>query len=142
MKSVHKTAILEYSAGKMYALVEDIGKYPEFLPWCSRTLAAQENETVLATMYIDFHGLKYSFSTRNRNRPDESITLELVKGPFNHLDGKWTFTPLGEERSRVDLVMNYEFSNRLLEKLLAPVFDMVSITLVDSFRERAKAVYG
>ena len=144
MKNVHKTAIVGYSAEKMYALVEDVEKYPEFLPWCARTTLEPHhaNDTVLASMLIDFHGLKHSFTTRNRNTPSASIVMSLEKGPFKHLDGKWTFTSLPEGRSRIDLQLNYEFSNRLFEGMLAPVFDMVSITLVDSFHQRARTVYG
>lgn len=144
MKSVHKTAIVGYSAENMYTLVEDVTKYPEFLPWCvgSALDPHHADDTVLATMFIDFHGLKHRFTTRNRNTPFQSITMTLEKGPFKRLDGKWSFTPLPEGRSRVDLELNYEFSNRLLEKMLAPVFDMVSITLVDSFHQRARTVYG
>lgn len=144
MKSVHKTDILGYSAEKMYALVEDVEKYPDFLPWCSKTHVEYDDtdHTVLATLFIDFHGLKHSFTTKNHHTAPESITLTLQKGPFRCLNGKWTFTPLEENRSRIDLEMSYEFSNRLFEKMLAPIFDMVSITLVDSFRQRAKTIYG
>jgi len=128
----------------MYALVEDIAKYPEFLPWCAKTLIEHDDRdhTILATLVIDFHGIRNSFTTRNHNTAFKTITMHLEKGPFNHLDGKWTFTPLPDGRSRIDLEMNYEFSNTLLEKLLAPVFEMVSVTLVDSFCQRAKTVYG
>lgn len=144
MKNIHKTAIVGYSAEKMYNLVKDVEKYPEFLPWCSKTLlkTAEEAPFVLATMIIDFHGLKQRFTTKNRNTDCESITMTLEDGPFKQLDGKWTFTPLTENRCRVDLEMNYQFSSSLFEKLLSPVFEMVSISLVDAFHQRARMIYG
>ncbi len=144
MKNVRKTAIVGYSAEKMYNLVTDIEKYPEFLPWCSQTLVQpqEKDHSVLATMVIDFHGFKQSFTTKNYNTAFKSITMTLEKGPFKQLDGKWTFTELQENRSRVDLELNYEFSNFLFEKMLAPIFDIVSISLVDSFHQRARSVYG
>ena len=144
MKNIRKTAIVAYSAEKMYNLVKDIEKYPEFLPWCSDILVQplDTENTELATLFIEFHGFKQSFTTKNHNSPFESITMTLEKGPFRQLDGKWTFTTLPGGRSRVDLELNYEFSNGLFEKMLAPIFDMVSITLVDSFHQRARSVYG
>ena len=144
MKNIHKTAILGYSAEKMYALVADVGKYPEFLPWCSKTVVEYDgaSRTVLATLYIEFHGLKQHFTTRNINEPSRFITMNLEEGPFNHLDGRWTFVPLAENRSRIEFSLNYEFSSTIFENLVVPVFDMVSSTLVDSFRLRAKKVYG
>ena len=144
MKNIHKTAILAYSAEKMYALVADIESYPEFLPWCSKTVVEHDEagQTVLATLYIDFHGLKQHFTTRNVNHPSQLITMKLENGPFEHLDGRWTFVPLAENRSRIEFSLHYEFSSTLFENLSVPVFDMVSSTMVDSFRLRAKKVYG
>lgn len=144
MKNVRKTAIVGYSAKQMYSLVDDVMRYPEFLPWCSKTAVSYYNEERTdssATLWIDFHGMTQSFTTRNTNMPFTSITLNLEKGPFRHLKGQWTFTPLPENRCRVDLELHYEFSNWLLEKMLAPVFDMVTISLVDAFHQRARTLF-
>lgn len=144
MTSIRKTAVVGYSAEQMYALVEDIAQYPAFLPWCAKTsvVPSGDGETLLATLVIDFHGFSPGFTTRNRNIAPQSISMRLEKGPFKRLDGTWRFTPLPDGRSRVDLELHYEFSGWFFEKMLAPVFDMVSLTLVDAFHERARQLYG
>lgn len=144
MTSIRKTAVVGYSAEQMYALVEDIAQYPAFLPWCAKTSVqpSGDGQTILATLVIDFHGFSPSFTTRNRNIAPQSISMRLEKGPFKRLDGTWHFTPLPNGYSRVDLELHYEFSGWLFEKMLTPVFDMVSLTLVDAFHERARQLYG
>ncbi len=37
MALVEKSVLIEYSAAQMYALVENVAAYPEFLPWCGGT---------------------------------------------------------------------------------------------------------
>lgn len=144
MTSIRKTAIVGYSAEQMYTLVADIGQYPAFLPWCAKTSVrpSGDSQTLLATLCIDFHGFSHSFTTRNRNTAPQSISMRLEKGPFKRLDGQWRFTPLPNGYSRVDLELHYEFSGWLFEKMLAPIFDMVSLTLVDAFHARARQIYG
>lgn len=68
--------------------------------------------------------------------------MKLIRGPFRRLDGQWTFSALDDNRCRVELYLNYEFSHFFLEKLLGPVFDMVTNSLVDSFCERARKIHG
>lgn len=144
MSLVHKSVALNYSARQMYALVERIEDYPRFLPWCGEVQVQRdsENRHVIATLTMQFHGLRHSFTTKNTNSPPESIKLTLLRGPFRKLEGQWTFTSLGENRCRIELNMNYEFSGWLLEKMIGPVFDIVSNNLVNSFCKRAKEVYG
>ena len=34
MKTVHKSVLIWYTPQEMFALVTDVARYPEFLPWC------------------------------------------------------------------------------------------------------------
>jgi ribosome-associated toxin RatA of RatAB toxin-antitoxin module len=71
--------------------------------------------------------------------------MRLVNGPFSHLDGQWTFQPVGEGSQRackVELSLNYGFSNATLATLVGPVFDRIAGSMVDAFVKRAEQVYG
>jgi ribosome-associated toxin RatA of RatAB toxin-antitoxin module len=143
MAVVHKSVLLAYGAEQMYALVERIEDYPKFLPWCGGTEVQRlEDGKVLATLVIDYHGMKHSFTTENFNTPGQSIRMALVEGPFKHLDGTWTFKPLRADACKVDFDMHYEFSSKVLEQLIGPVFNMIANSFVDSFCKRAEVVYG
>lgn len=142
MAVVHKSVLLAYSAEQMYALVENFEDYPKFLPWCGGAAVLQrEDDKVTASLTINYHGVKQSFVTKNTNRPPTSIDMELVEGPFKHLHGTWTFKSLREDACKVDFDLHYEFSNRLLEQLIGPVFNKIANSFVDSFCKRAEAVY-
>ena len=149
MKHVKKSVLLWYSAHEMYALVTDIPSYPKFLPWCERAeVVATHDDGVTARLHLAYAGVRHAFTTRNRHRPDESVLVELVDGPFSRLDGTWQFTPLrkpGDDAAnacKVALDLCYAFSSRALELVVSPVFDRIANTFVDAFVVRAEQVYG
>ncbi len=146
MKTVHKSVLIWYSAEEMYALVTDVAAYPAFLPWCDRSrVIDQDASGMTAEVGLSFGGIGQSFTTRNTHVPGREVQLKLVSGPFSNLDGVWKFTPVGEagERAcRVELNLNYGFSNFALQALIGPVFDKIASSLVEAFVKRAEQVYG
>lgn len=146
MKTVKKSVLLNYSAEQMYALVIDVEKYPQFLPWCSFTRVSDASETgMLAEMGMALGKLRKSFITRNTHVPGKSVHMRLVKGPFSYLDGEWTFHPLddtGRPACRVELQLTYDIRNPILSAVIGPAFDRIANSMVDSFIKRARQVYG
>jgi ribosome-associated toxin RatA of RatAB toxin-antitoxin module len=143
MTTIHKSALVPYSAEQMYTLVDDIPAYPEFLPWCSgsKEINRGENE-VEASLDIAHSGVHKSFTTRNHLEINKTIEMQLVKGPFKHLNGIWRFEPLGDAGSKVMLDLEFEFSNKLLGMTFGPLFSKIASSLVDAFIQRAQKVYG
>src|SRR5215831_694518 len=143
MALVEKSVLVRYSAARMHGLVNDVEHYPEFLPWCSGTqVETRDNDVVRASVSIDYHGIKQTFKTENRSSPPQLIDIRLVSGPFRHLDGEWRFTELASDACKIEFRLHYEFANRLLEKLVGPVFKHIANSLVDAFLRRAQQVYG
>lgn len=143
MAVVHKSVLLGYSAEQMFALVDNIEDYSNFLPWCGGTeVLEREGNKVIAQLRINYHGVKQTFSTSNTNSPPNSINMVLIEGPFKHLDGTWTFKPLRADACKIEFDLQYEFSSRVLEQLIGPVFSMIANSFIDSFCKRAEAVYG
>jgi ribosome-associated toxin RatA of RatAB toxin-antitoxin module len=142
MESVEKTVLVAYSAEQMFSLVDHVEDYPKFLPWCGgASAAAMQGSTVLATVHIDYHGLKQSFTTVNVREPPNQIDMTLQHGPFKHLDGCWRFIPLSPSACKIELRLHYEFSSKLLEKVVGPVFHYIANSFVDAFIHRAEKVY-
>lgn len=140
MPTVRKSVIVAHSCAEMFDLVDDVERYPQFLPWCSGTEVFERREEITrARLDIDYHGLKTSISTLNRKEAPKQMTLEFVEGPFERFKGHWRFVPLGEEGCRVEFTLDYAFSNAALETLLGPVFGPIIESLVDRFVERAEA---
>jgi ribosome-associated toxin RatA of RatAB toxin-antitoxin module len=143
MAVVHKTVFLGYSAQQMFDLVANVEDYPKFLPWCGGVKVLEKREDrLVASLDIHYHGIKQSFTTANDNTPPTQMKMTLVDGPFKCLDGTWHFKPLREDACKVEFDLHYEFSNRVLEGLIGPVFGVIANSMVDSFCKRAETVYG
>jgi ribosome-associated toxin RatA of RatAB toxin-antitoxin module len=140
MPTVTKSVLVPHSAERMFGLVDAVEDYPRFLPWCAGTRVLERTEAITrARIDIDYHGLKTSFTTRNRKHAPRRMDLELEQGPFERLEGSWSFTPLGGEGTRVELSLDYELKSRAVSRVLSPVFGQIMETLVDRFVERAQA---
>ncbi len=146
MKHVKKSVLLWYSPAEMFALVTDVARYPEFLPWCHRGEVLETHEGGnTARVHLAYAGVRHAFTTRNDHTPDRQVLMRLVDGPFSVLDGTWDFLPLGNgspPACKVEFDLRYAFSSRPLEAVLSPVFDKVANTFVDAFVKRAEQVYG
>lgn len=143
MPLVRKSALVNYSAAQMYALVNDIESYPKFLPWCRSTrILAQDEDEIRATIEIAKGGLNKAFTTCNRLQPDKMIEIRLLDGPFHHLQGFWRFVALPESGCKVALDLEFEFSGLLMRMTVGPVFNQIADSLVDAFCKRAQQVYG
>ena len=143
MRSVRKSVLVPFSAARMFALVDGVADYPQFLPWCGGTAVLEEHENgKTARIDIDYHGVRAHFTTANENRPPESIVVTLKDGPFRHLHGEWRFIPLAEEACKVEFELAYEFATHLLERVVGPVFSHIADTFVDAFVRRAERLHG
>jgi ribosome-associated toxin RatA of RatAB toxin-antitoxin module len=144
MKHVHKQVLIWYSPAQMYALVTDVARYPEFLPWCSSACVIEQTpDGMTAQLGLSLAGVKQQFATRNTHVRDQKVGVELIDGPFSRLHGDWTFAPIGDGQAcKVTLDLKYAFSSAALSALIGPVFDKVAATLVDAFVKRAEQVYG
>lgn len=146
MKTVNKSVLIWYSPLEMYELVTDVAKYPEFLPWCDHAAVVEATDDgMVAEIGIAFSGVRQSFRTRNAHVPGREVGMSLIDGPFSNLDGRWKFLPLGDgsqRASKVELSLQYGFSNATLSRLVGPVFDRIAASMVDAFVKRAQNVYG
>ncbi|MDZ7621412.1 MAG: type II toxin-antitoxin system RatA family toxin [Candidatus Competibacteraceae bacterium] len=142
MATIKKSALVLYSAAEMYALVNDVEAYPQFLPWCrsAHVVICGEDE-LRATIEMAKGGVHKSFTTHNRMQPDRMIDIRLLEGPFKSLEGHWCFDPLRADACKVSLNMDFEFS-MLLRKAIEPVFKQIANSLVDAFCQRAVELYG
>lgn len=143
MTIVSRSALVAYAASEMYALVDDIKTYPNFLPWCkTATILSRDEDEVRASIELARGGIQKSFTTCNRLQHNKMIEMRLVEGPFRHLEGFWRFDALGERACKVSLDMDFEFSNKLVGMAIGPVFNQIVNSLVDAFCARAVDVYG
>jgi ribosome-associated toxin RatA of RatAB toxin-antitoxin module len=143
MAQVDKSVLVAHSALRMFELVDAVERYPEFLPWCGGSECNYRDAGITrATLHINYRGIRQSFSTENAKTAPHLMHIKLLEGPFRMLEGSWRFTELGGAGCKVELSLRYEFSNRVLEKLVGPVFGYIANSMVDAFVKRAQSIYG
>src|ERR1043165_558655 len=139
MREVKRSALIAEAPARMYQLINDVERYPEFVPYCTaaRVNSRKGNEMV-ATLNIKRGPLNAEFTTRNLLEPDKRVLMQFVSGPFRVLEGLWTLTPLGDLGCRVELEMRFELANRVAGALFEPLFENTAASLVDAFVKRAR----
>ncbi len=142
MQVVERSSLVTHTPAQMFALVNDVARYPEFLPWCAgarvQDISALER---IASLKIARSVLHTEFTTRNILRPDEAIHMQLMHGPFRDLTGEWRFEAIGTRGSRVHFRIEFEFKNRLTAAAFNAVFESLCGTIVDAFVLRAREIF-
>jgi coenzyme Q-binding protein COQ10 len=129
----------------MYAVVADVEKYPEFLPWCLglRVLSREshpDSEVLLAEMTVGFAALRDRYTSLVILHPKERcIDVTQSRGPFKHLENRWCFTPQGKG-AKVDFLIAFEFKNALLNAVAGKAFEHAMRQMESAFEARAKAL--
>src|ERR1700754_4838183 len=140
---------VRHSAEKMFDLVADVERYPQFVPLCQslkvreRTQNEDGTETIIADMTAAFQLVRETFTTRvTLDRPNLKIMVEYLKGPFSKLENRWTFEPKDDTSCDVGFFIAYEFKSRMLAVLMGAMFDAAFQRFAAAFEKRADAVYG
>lgn len=143
MPVVERSAMVTFTAKQMFDLVNDVARYPEFLPWCTGARVEDRSDTErVASVKVSRGVLRTEFTTRNTLHKDTRILMHLVDGPFRDLVGEWRFEAIGERGSRVSFRVQFEFKNRLTAAALGGAFEAVCSTIVDAFALRAQKIYA
>ncbi|MBD3624204.1 MAG: type II toxin-antitoxin system RatA family toxin [Rhodobacteraceae bacterium] len=139
---------MPYSADQLYALVADIERYPEFLPWCSaarirRRRQEDTREIIDAELVISFKVFRERFGSRVTLDPEaRRIGVEYLDGPFRYMVNDWQFTPVAPNRCKVHFHVDFEFRSRALQALIGIVFNDAMQRIVRAFERRAADLYG
>ncbi len=143
MPEHRETRVLPYTPEQVYALVADVERYPEFLPWCvacriSRRISPTE---FIADLAVGFKMVREKFTSRVTLTPITAIKVEYLDGPFAYLTNEWTFTPAPEGTS-VSFYLAFEFKSKLLQSLIGVLFEEAVHRMVAAFEVRAEKLYG
>lgn len=141
MRQVTRSALVAQPPSRMFALINDIERYPEFVPGCTHARVESRTEAeIVATLGVKRGPMQAEITTRNLLEPDRRVTMTLVRGPFRELEGEWKLTPVGGEGCKVELFMRFAFASRMSAMLFEPVFEQTAASLVDAFVGRARAL--
>jgi len=148
MHKYSDTKLLPYSTEQLFDLVIDIEKYPQFLPWCRAARILERHEDYLvAELIISFKHISESYVSkvtfkRPKSQTDDGfINVDLVRGPFSHLENHWQFKPTAESGSEICLHLAFGFRSRLLDAIIGLMFGKACAKMVGAFKDRAEKLY-
>jgi ribosome-associated toxin RatA of RatAB toxin-antitoxin module len=143
MPEIHRFALVPHSPAQMFELVRDVSRYPEFLPWVRGAEVHEDGDQhQIATLDVRVAGLSRRFTTRNTLVKDEKLSMELERGPFDELSGRWEFRPLGNSGTRVSLDLSFHLPGSVLMLPFQRGFGRVADRMVDDFCRRADQIHG
>lgn len=141
MRNHQETVLSPYTKEQIYALVADVEKYPEFIPWCvGARVVERTDEWVIADLLVGFKGVSETYRSKV-HLLDDKIDIEYLRGPFSHLENVWNFREAGEG-SEIDFLIKFEFRSKLLQALIGGLFDKAVMKMMQAFEERAHQIYG
>jgi coenzyme Q-binding protein COQ10 len=149
MPQFHTKRRAHHAAGKMFDLVADVERYPEFVPLCRslkilrRTQSEEGIETIVASMTVAYKLVREAFTSRvTLDRANLQILVEYLEGPFSRLENRWDFHPVSDQSCDVEFFISYEFKSRVLGMLMGAMFEAAFRRFAEAFERRADAVYG
>ncbi len=148
MPQYRTTRRVQHSAEKMFDLVADVEKYPQFVPLCERLrvrerTSGDEAEVLLADMTVAYGPFRETFVSRVRlEKHNFRIVVEYIDGPFKHLNNIWQFHPASDQACDITFFIDWEMKSRLLSMTVGAVFERAYMKFAEAFERRADQVYG
>ncbi len=132
-----------HSPQQMFALVADIEKYPDFLPWCVGTrVRSNDGEVVLADMVIGYKMFREKFTSEVQLSWPDRIDVAYRDGPFKYLNNHWIFLREPDGTCTVDFYVDFQFRSKFLQKMIGAVFNEAVKIMVHAFEKRAEKIYS
>ena len=142
MPKYSERKLVPYRPDQMFALVADVAKYPQFLPWCiGARIRSQKDNNLVADLTIGFGPFHESFTSRVTLDAPERILVRYENGPFKYLRNEWRFIP-DERGTMIDFYVDFEFRSFILQKAIGVVFTEAVHRMVNAFLKRARDIYG
>ncbi len=149
MSHFYQDKILNYSAEKLYQIIIDVESYPEFLPWCKFAKITKyiDINQFEADLTVNFKAVMQKYTSLvvgdfDADKKNFTVTAKAISGPFRKLETKWHIIAIDSDVSNVSCEINFEFSSRLIDKMLSSVFTIASQKMISAFEERAKNLFG
>lgn len=147
---------LPYRPEQLFELVASVDRYPEFLPWCiaarirsREALPGESSQTLItADLVIGFRMIRERFASRVTLQPPRRIDVNYSEGPFKYLNNHWIFDPVAPSAEHptggtmLDFYVDFEFKSKLLQSVMAMLFNEAVRRMVTAFEGRAKQLYG
>ena len=134
--------VLPYTAVQLFDLVADIGRYPEFLPWCKAARILETSDSLIkADLIIGYKMFQEKFTSLVTLKRPTLVSVEYISGPLAHLTNRWEFCEVGEQ-CELSFHVDFDFTSPLLRSVMEMFFDKALLKMMGAFELRAQQLYG
>ena len=139
--------LIECKKKDLINLVLDIEKYPEFVPFCyDAKIYENKNEgnfqKIIADLTIGKGPFKDTYkSDVMYNKKNDSIYVQNIDGPLNHLSNNWNFIEM-DKSTEVTFDIDFEIKNKFLNSLMVISFQFGLEKIADAFQKRAEQLFN
>lgn len=134
---------LPYTPEQLFALVAEVDKYEQFLPWClSSVIKRREGNIFYADLIIGYKFVREKFGSKVTLTTPERIEVEYLTGPMKYLTNHWNFIREADGSCTIDFYVDFEFKNRVLQGVMGAFFNELVRRMVSAFEQRARHLYG
>ena len=138
MDCIKKNESINIDIQTIFTLINQVDKYSDFLPWCSNSkVISDKNNVMVGKISVSKNFVNWTFTTENHYIKNKKIYLTLIDGPFKNLNGEWSFLKIDNNNTQVSFILEYEFSNKIIELSIKPVFTSIMSSILDSFISEA-----
>ena len=136
MISFKKNKNLSHPVKKIYNLVADVKKYPDFLPWCKNIIIKKKTKKyILTEVKVGFKNINESYICKVFLFPYKRITLEYISGPFEYLEIDWNFKKISDNKTEIDFFCNFKFKSIFLRLCTNLFLENAVEKMVDAFEK-------
>ena len=143
MKFSKKELKINHNAKKLFDIVLDLEKYPDFIPWCSGIeIHSKTTKEIFADMYVLYNylipqkfGSHILFDVKKL-----SIKTIYIDGPLKNLQTSWKFKKINKNNTIIEFRVNFEFKRFLHQKLAETFYPLIENKMIDSFKKRANQI--
>lgn len=133
---------LPYSDKKIFNLIADVARYPEFLPgWLSVDVISQTENFLSVKQKVGIPLVNWEFtSTAELDKP-RYIHIFADDGPFRYLEIHWHIEPVTRTTCRVVLTVKADMSIQAMSMINTVLRQSIRSLLIH-FSARAVEIYG
>ena len=139
MASAQRTEIVDVEINRLYEVITDYSKYPDFVEGVSAIKVISQNETSAQGEYSLNLIKSFKYIINIKQEKPTHISWTLDSGDlFKKNDGQWKLKDLGNGKTEVTYSLDIDFKMFAPSSILSALTNKNLPMMMDSFFKRAK----
>jgi coenzyme Q-binding protein COQ10 len=143
MPTIHRTLGISFNIEDIYSIIIDVASYPEFLPFCTKTVILEQSKNhLVADTHIQYKMLSGVWQSDVKMEHPHKVEIKQTSSILKALDSVWELKPTSENHTHIDFYVHFQTHFSLLDKMAGSVVEGIADEIVQAFMNRAQHLYG